>query len=166
MTVWQSQQAWQIHRVASSCLLSGHTQVSWPSPWHQTQWAVLPARLLGFWVALAESGCFFSGLLCRETAWWFCALKCQGKGLLCYSGSMAKPRAGQRDLPSSLNALAENPGQPEVGAFPSCQPAQSSWPRIRILIPHLIQPLSCLESEHPVLRFLLPEVEQAANRIY
>lgn len=73
-------------------------------------------------------------------------------------GIMAKQRAGQRGLPSSLNALAENPEQPEVetswdgrgGAFPSCQAAQSSWPRIRILVPHLIQHLSCLEGEHPV----------------
>lgn len=114
MMAWQSQQAWQTHRVASSCLLLGHTQVSWLSPWHQTQWAALPERLLGFWVALAESGCFFSGLrLSRETAWWFCALKCQGRGLLCCCGVMAEQRAEQRGLPSS-QSLAENSRHPEV----------------------------------------------------
>lgn len=59
MTAWQSQQAWQIHGVASSCLLSGRMQVSWLNPWHQTQWAAVPVRPLGFWVALAKSGCFF-----------------------------------------------------------------------------------------------------------
>lgn len=63
MMAWQSQQAWQTHRVASSCLLPGHMQVSWLSPWHQTQWAALPVRLLGFWVALAESGCFWSSFI-------------------------------------------------------------------------------------------------------
>ena len=97
VTAWQSQQAWQTHRAASSCLLSGLMQVSWLSPWHQTQWAALPVRPLGFWVALAESGCFFSSLpLSRETAWWFCALKCRGRGLLCCCGIMAKRRAEQR----------------------------------------------------------------------
>lgn len=36
----------------------------------------------------------------------------QGTAML--PGIVAKQRAGQRGLPSSLNALAENPGQPEV----------------------------------------------------
>jgi hypothetical protein len=128
MTAWQSQQAWQTHMVASSCLLSGLMQVSWLSPWHQTQWAALPVRPLGFWVALAESGCFFSGLrLSREMAWWLCALKCQGRGLLSCCSIMDKQRAEQRGLPSS-QSLAENSRQPEVepswdGKGRPCPPA-------------------------------------------
>lgn len=145
-SVLQCMTAWQSHRVASSCLPSGRMQVSWLNPWHQTQWAAVPVRPLGFWVALAKSGCFFSGLcLSREAAWWFCALKCGGRTLPRCCGLMAKQRAGWRGLPSSLNALAENPRPPEV------EPAQSGWPRIRILALHLIQHLSCLESECPVL---------------
>lgn len=145
-SVLQCMTAWQSHRVASSCLPSGRMQVSWLNPWHQTQWAAVPVRPLGFWVALAKSGCFFSGLcLSREAAWWFCALKCGGRTLPHCCGLMAKQRAGWRGLPSSLNALAENPRPPEV------EPAQSGWPRIRILALHLIQHLSCLESECPVL---------------
>lgn len=153
MTVWQSQQAWHTHRMASSCLLSGHTQTSQLSPWHQTQRAVLPVRLFGFWVALAKSGCSFSGLhLSEGKAWWFCAPECQGRARTCCCALMAKQRAEQEGLPSSPNALAESPGQAEVRSswdvrgLPLLPIAWSQWLRIRILVPHHIQHLCCLES--------------------
>lgn len=115
------------------------------------------------WLNLVVSGLHLS----REMAWWFCALKCQDRGLLCCCGVMAEQRAEQRGLPSS-QSLAEN-SRAFLGwqrqAFPSCQPAQSRRPRIRISV-SLPQHLSCLESERHVPCFLLPEAVQVANRIY
>lgn len=53
-------------------------------------------------------------------------------------------------LPSSLNALAESPGQAEVKPSPPYPPAaQSGLLGIKTLVPHHIQPLCCLESACP-----------------